>query len=300
MVTVLIMCAGWAINTSDLPHTVQEVGACVRSLHESHPAAPWVYKLLDVLAANEEACAPWYSGINTGKFSFVKYHEAGRGSLPRKWVAAGDAAMKLNPVYGARSIFLMSFQNDVSERFPCVIAAAMFTGQGCTKVMLDAVALDSVLRRVPSSHDLPADFAIDYNKKAAARTESMWLVLILLVDWMMLTEYSRRHLSRDGNKANDYGWPSTEPIKGETLAKDEFIRNFGRHLVYVCREVCELSRYSFGTFFSAFPKKAEQRLCLYTLRMAASSSSGNGWCFAWRRAPTSSRRQSSPASRGVG
>ncbi|KAG8871104.1 hypothetical protein FRB97_009008 [Tulasnella sp. 331] len=182
----------WGVGTSDLPYSIPEIEACIRSLHQNHPAPEWVYKLLDILSENEEACAPWYTGINTSKFSFVKYHQAERGSLPKNWVAVGDAVMNLNPVYG----------------------------QGCTKALMDAVALDSLLRRVPSGRELPSDFSNSYFKKAAARTGSMW----------------------DGNKANDYGWPSTEPVKGETLAKGTFIRNFGRHVVYVCRKDGRLFR----------------------------------------------------------
>lgn len=37
---------------------------------------------------------------------------------------------------------------------------------------------------------------------------------------------------RTSTKASDYGYDTTTPTKGETLAQDKFIREFGRRLMY--------------------------------------------------------------------
>ncbi|KAG8982695.1 hypothetical protein FRB93_007916 [Tulasnella sp. JGI-2019a] len=183
---LLLLSAGWGITANDLPHTIQEYRASTISIHQVTPAPNWLYKLFDILEAHEEECAPWYTDYTHGTFAFVKYHQVERSRLPNNWIAAGDSIMKLNPIYG----------------------------QGCTKAMIDAVTLDSLLHRIPSQQDLPPDFVTSYFKKAAGRTEVMW----------------------DGNKATDYGWTSTEPAKGETLAVGAFTRNFGKHVTYVCQQ----------------------------------------------------------------
>ncbi|KAG9018333.1 hypothetical protein FRB95_005481 [Tulasnella sp. JGI-2019a] len=112
--------------------------------------------MFDILEAHEEGCKPWYTDAHPGKMTFVKYHETQEGVLQRNWVAVGDSFMKLNPFYG----------------------------QGCTKAMMDAITLDSLLRRIPSHRDgFPTDFSKRFFQKAIGRTSSMW----------------------EGNKANDYG-----------------------------------------------------------------------------------------------
>ncbi|KAG8993377.1 hypothetical protein FRB95_006375 [Tulasnella sp. JGI-2019a] len=181
-----VMCGGWGISTADLPHTIQEYRAYTQSIHQTNPAPQWLYKMFDVLEVHEEECAPWYDDVNNGTFSFVKYHEADKGSIPSNWVSVGDSLMKLNPIYG----------------------------QGCSKAMMDAVAINSLLRQVSHQQDLPPDFAASYFQKATNRTKGMW----------------------DSNKATDYGWDSTEPAKGETLAVGTFGRNFAKHITYVCRK----------------------------------------------------------------
>ncbi|KAG8993378.1 hypothetical protein FRB93_001991 [Tulasnella sp. JGI-2019a] len=183
---LLVLSAGWGIPTEGLPHTIQEYRALTMSMHQITPAPNWLYRLYDILEAHEEECSPWYTDYKNATFTFVKYQQAESGSLPNNWIAIGDSLMNLNPVYG----------------------------QGCTKAMIEAVTLDSLLRRTPSQQDLPSGFVASYFKKATTRIKSMW----------------------DGNKAVDYGWTSTEPSKGETLAVGRFTRNFGRHVTYVCRK----------------------------------------------------------------
>ncbi|KAG8853499.1 hypothetical protein FRB96_008101 [Tulasnella sp. 330] len=175
---------GWGTTAEQRPRGLTELRAYTKSLHNSEHTPQWVYEIFDLLEAHEEECRPWYSDVHTGKMSFVKYHKAEKESLPSNWVAIGDSMLKLNPTYG----------------------------QGIVKSVMDSVALDSLLRKVPSrcGGGIPADFSTRFFNKAVARTEGMW----------------------EATKAQDYGFPTTVPAKGETLAMGAFMRAFGRHLMY--------------------------------------------------------------------
>ncbi|KAG9029095.1 hypothetical protein FRB95_005744 [Tulasnella sp. JGI-2019a] len=182
---LIITAGGWGVTADQRPHSIDEIRVYLKSIHQSENTPDWIFQLLDVLAVHEEECAPWYSEIPTGNMSFIKYHQAPKGTLPDNWVAVGDAFFKLNPVYG----------------------------QGCTKAVMDAITLDGLLRRLPSNSVIPSDFFGRFFHKAIARTGGMW----------------------DNTKATDYGWPTTEPAKGETLHEGAFVRNFDRYLCYAGR-----------------------------------------------------------------
>ncbi|KAG9029093.1 hypothetical protein FRB95_005742 [Tulasnella sp. JGI-2019a] len=179
------MTGGWGVSADHLPRSIDELRIFLKSLHHSETTPDWIYKLLDILEAHKEVCAPWYTEVPAGKMSYIKYHQAPKGTLPDNWVAVGDASLKLNPVYG----------------------------QGCTKSMMDAITLDSLLRHLPSKRAIPVGFSGGFFRKANARTEGMW----------------------NGTKATDYGWPTTKPAEGETSQEGAFARNFGRHLIYAGR-----------------------------------------------------------------
>ncbi|KAG8986886.1 hypothetical protein FRB93_005033 [Tulasnella sp. JGI-2019a] len=193
---LIITAGGWGVTANQRPHSIDEIRIYLKSIHQSENTPDWIFQLLDVLAIHEEECAPWYSEIPAGNMSFIKYHQAPKGTLPDNWVAVGDAFFKLNPVYG----------------------------QGCTKAVMDAITLDGLLRRLPSNSVIPSDFSGRFFHKAIARTGGMW----------------------DNTKATDYGWPTTEPAKGETLHEGAFVRNFGRYLCYAGHMVCYKAHYSYG------------------------------------------------------
>ncbi|KAG8984731.1 hypothetical protein FRB93_006353 [Tulasnella sp. JGI-2019a] len=161
---VLLMCGGRGLTAEDRPLTASEFRAYTKSLHHSDMTPEWIYKLYDVLEIHEEECNMWYLVIHPGKLSYVKYHEAKRGTLPNNWVAIGDSMVKLNPIYG----------------------------QGCGKAMMDAVALDKLLRGVSPRQGIPDGFSTKFFRKAITRTQGMW----------------------NANKEHDYRWQTTEPAKG--------------------------------------------------------------------------------------
>ncbi|KAG8883403.1 hypothetical protein FRB97_006685 [Tulasnella sp. 331] len=184
---LMIASGGWGVTKEQRPHGIDELREYTKSLHNAEATPQWIFKLYDLLEEHGDECSPWFADYHPGKMSFIKYHEAQKGTLPSNWVAVGDATIKLNPIYG----------------------------QGCTKAMIDAVTLDSLLRLVPAQQDLPLDFSDKFFRKVVPRTRGMW----------------------DGNKANDYGFSTTQPAKGETLDENAFMRAFSRNFIYAGLEV---------------------------------------------------------------
>ncbi|KAG9018335.1 hypothetical protein FRB93_000038 [Tulasnella sp. JGI-2019a] len=179
---VMLMCGGRGLSAEDRPLTASEFRTYTKSLHHSEVTPGWIYELFDILEAHEAECDAWYAVVHPGKLAYIKYHEAESGALPSNWVAIGDSMVKLNPIYG----------------------------QGCGKAMMDVVALDKLLRGLPSRHAIPDGFSTKFFRKAITRTQGMW----------------------NNNKAHDYGWQTTEPAKGETLENGAFLREFSRNLLY--------------------------------------------------------------------
>ncbi|KAG9029737.1 hypothetical protein FRB95_004939 [Tulasnella sp. JGI-2019a] len=142
---LIVSAAGWGVTAEQLPHSIQEFRAYAQTLHQSK-TPDWINKLFDILETHEEECRPWWVEPPSGRMSFVKYHEAPKGTLPDNWVAVGDAISKLNPVYG----------------------------QGCTKAMMDAITLDALLRHVPSNQVISSGFSGKFFHKSIARSGGMW------------------------------------------------------------------------------------------------------------------------------
>ncbi|KAG8913449.1 26S proteasome regulatory subunit 8, partial [Tulasnella sp. 417] len=86
-------------------------------------------------------------------------------------------------------------------------------GQGITKACLDATTLDAVLRRIPSALPL-SNVSKSFFDREAPRVQGLW----------------------DGTKANDYGFPTTEPAQGEDLSQNAFMRWWGRECLILGRE----------------------------------------------------------------
>jgi hypothetical protein len=101
----MIVTNEWGGISDCRPHTIDEVRSYARSLHNSHMTPDWIYKIFNILEAHHAECAPWYADIHVGRMSYIKYHEAPKGSLPSNWIAIGDSAMTLNPIYGIYCFF---------------------------------------------------------------------------------------------------------------------------------------------------------------------------------------------------
>ncbi|KAG8873515.1 hypothetical protein FRB97_006658 [Tulasnella sp. 331] len=178
--------AAW--DSGQAPKSLTELRVYIQSMVSAERTAGFVFELLDFLEVHEEEISPWFFDAMIGKMSYIQYHEA--KGLPSNWVAIGDASMKLNPIYG----------------------------QGCTKAMIDAVTLDTVLHAVTSYREhLPSDFSEKFFKKQAPRIQGLW----------------------DGTKNVDYGFSGTKPAKGDSLKTGSFQRNFGRYVLYTSIAACK-------------------------------------------------------------
>jgi hypothetical protein len=97
--------------------------------------------------------------------------------------------------------------NDLPENFAAIGDASMqlnpVFGHGCTKAMICILQLDSMLRKCTDGV-LPPDFSRRYAETASERVMGIWST----------------------TKAMDYGFSSTTPSAGETLAHGKSIRRF--------------------------------------------------------------------------
>lgn len=101
LIELIIASGGWGATKEQRPHRLDEIREYTKTLDNAKATPPWIFKLFDLLEEYESECSPWVIDFQPGKMSFIKYHEAQKGTLPSNWVAVGDAAVKLNPIYGA-------------------------------------------------------------------------------------------------------------------------------------------------------------------------------------------------------
>ncbi|KAG9024545.1 hypothetical protein FRB95_011362 [Tulasnella sp. JGI-2019a] len=137
---------GWTAR----PHSASELVATLRDYADFRHGRipPWTLDLLLFFEAHEAECEPFYRDLAYPPLSWIRYHNAPPGSLPRNFVAIGDASVRLNPV-GA---------------------------QGCTNAMYGAVTLDSCLRNLRAgAQKLPEDFSTEFFERMAPRIWHMWV-----------------------------------------------------------------------------------------------------------------------------
>ncbi|KAG8875817.1 hypothetical protein FRB97_004705 [Tulasnella sp. 331] len=149
-VIVGMSCNNWPIR----PHSASEMVAtfCDLKDYRDGRVPPWVLDTLKFLEDHEVECEPFWSDYSHRSFSWVRYHKAEIDSLPKNFVAVGDAVMRLNPS----------------------------AGQGCTKAVYDAVTLGACLGSVSfdkDKADLPENFSRKFFQKQAPRIEHMWTPL---------------------------------------------------------------------------------------------------------------------------
>ncbi|KAK0466726.1 uncharacterized protein EV420DRAFT_644063 [Desarmillaria tabescens] len=80
-------------------------------------------------------------------------------------------------------------------------------GHGCSKAMYGAICLNRLLQDVQSS--IPEDFSQRYFRMHAAKIEPLW----------------------DTTKVADYAFPSTVPVRGETLSQGSWLRWYMKRLM---------------------------------------------------------------------
>ncbi|KAG8926052.1 hypothetical protein FRC02_009254 [Tulasnella sp. 418] len=85
-------------------------------------------------------------------------------------------------------------------------------GQGCFKALSDAATLDALLRKTPGS-TVPTSFSSSFFKKQKARIETMW----------------------SGTRTQDYGFPDTIPVAGESLSDGALMREYSKQVLALTR-----------------------------------------------------------------
>ncbi|KAJ7479962.1 hypothetical protein B0H11DRAFT_2233533 [Mycena galericulata] len=144
-----------------------------------HAAIPsWFIDTIGILC---ESGDPVLNYIKIPPQSYVQYHSLPAGILPSNFVAIGDSNLQLNPIHG----------------------------QGFGKIILNALALNSLLNTVDNLKGLPKDFSGRYFKNNATNTQSLW----------------------DATRLHDYGSPTSQPMEGETHDTGRLVRWFELKLI---------------------------------------------------------------------
>ncbi|KAG9018813.1 hypothetical protein FRB90_009283 [Tulasnella sp. 427] len=134
-------------DVSDLPHSPVELRSYAKSLHGTKSVPEWIWQLFDFMEEYEEECMPFWVDYRIPPMSWVQWHKiANEGTLPKNWIAVGDANMVLNPLYA----------------------------QGIYKTCVDATTLDSILRSIPSSASKLPNLSALFYKKQNPRVSSLW------------------------------------------------------------------------------------------------------------------------------
>ncbi|KAK0489411.1 hypothetical protein IW261DRAFT_413502 [Armillaria novae-zelandiae] len=171
---VQVCCGAW--GDADLPQTLDEVKNYVRTMSTKKPIPDWFFSCLDILGEVQDSMT--CSRVRVPPTSYVRFENA--VNLPSNWVAIGDSVMRVNPVFG----------------------------QGCTKALLGAVCLNTMLVGVKTPVALPRKFSQIFFRTHGAKIAPLWT----------------------GVKAGDYGYETTIPVPGEHLSKGWFLRWYIRKL----------------------------------------------------------------------
>ncbi|KAF8232122.1 hypothetical protein L208DRAFT_1436786 [Tricholoma matsutake] len=172
--TLMLLCS--TRGDVECPRSFDKVKAFARDIMLAKPMPGWCFQLLDELHDVEDSVA--ISTVRLPPLSYIRYHQA--PDLPKNWIAIGDSVMKMNPIHG----------------------------QGTSKAILGAVALNTVLRSQLSPGCLPANFSKLFFDAQAAKIDPMW----------------------EGTKTLDYGYECTIPVPGETLTAGRGFRWYSHRL----------------------------------------------------------------------
>lgn len=177
-----LCCGGW--GDVALPLSPGELDGYVTSVRGREPIPEWLVEIVHILADEGEAKfkplkireSLLYSPHHVtedwcvlGPCSFIRYQDI--KDLPSNFVALGDAMLQLNPIY-AYAFFPIFFI--VFHRLTCHFR------QGCSKAMMGAVTLNSLLAscipipRPGAKDEMPADFGQKYFRDVSNHGQALW------------------------------------------------------------------------------------------------------------------------------
>ncbi|KAF5358627.1 hypothetical protein D9758_007741 [Tetrapyrgos nigripes] len=177
---VTIICGSW--GPSELPNNLDEIRECLKSTKSVTPIPEWIWKFFDLCQEVEDTME--VAKVRVPPSCWTHYELA--SDLPANYVAFGDSVCRVNPVFG----------------------------QGGSKAMMGAVALNNVLQDLYMNNvnGIRADFSQRVFRNQADKIAPLW----------------------DGNKMVDYAYKTTIPEEGETLDKGATIRWYLHKLQAMC------------------------------------------------------------------
>ncbi|KAI0338097.1 hypothetical protein BDW22DRAFT_810294 [Trametopsis cervina] len=170
--TMQLCCGGW--GDVALPLEPDAIEGYVRSCKGREDVPEWLVDVLRELIKHGE---PTFKPLKIRPCSYIRYQDV--SGLPSNFVALGDSFLQLNPIYA----------------------------QGCSKAMMGAITLNSLLAKVAplasaGARVLPEDFSRSYFRHVGDHGDALW----------------------ESTKTFDYGFSTTRPVKGETLQSGSFAR----------------------------------------------------------------------------
>ncbi|KAE9409592.1 hypothetical protein BT96DRAFT_529475 [Gymnopus androsaceus JB14] len=150
------------------------------------PIPEWIFQSIDILEESKPAIK--YSHVRVPGTAYIRYHRM--ANLPCNFVAIGDSVMSINPIFG----------------------------QGCTKALLGAVALHTVLST--NSGEIPPNFSELFFQEHFEKTDGFWQTTRLI----------------------DYGLPSTTPLPGEDFSSGHLLRWYIRQLQILATQDAQAAR----------------------------------------------------------
>ncbi|KIM27239.1 hypothetical protein M408DRAFT_330146 [Serendipita vermifera MAFF 305830] len=169
---------GFGIPSEELPKTPEELKDFYREFKtfSGKPMDDWYYDLVDYLSQDGGWERAHYEECKIPPCVYVKYHEVA-STLPRNFVALGDAVMRLSPIYGL----------------------------GVTKGVLGAVTLAGALDKV-HGRTIPENFARDMMISLDKRTGWSW-------DQAKISDYGYETTIPCEGESLDEGAPMRAAIK---------------------------------------------------------------------------------------
>ncbi|KAJ6601586.1 hypothetical protein B0H10DRAFT_1923651 [Mycena sp. CBHHK59/15] len=126
------------------PRTLSEMKLYAQKLTTVEAIPGWVFGIMDMLEELEDSAT--VSILKVAPTAHIRYHQG--TNLPSNWIALGDSAMTLNPLFG----------------------------EGCTKAFRCALVLHKVLRQAltTSGNTLPSDFSTKFFAEQFDKTDWSW------------------------------------------------------------------------------------------------------------------------------
>ncbi|KAG8928424.1 hypothetical protein FRC02_006917 [Tulasnella sp. 418] len=139
---VVVLCGGWGLDEG--PCSMDEVKYFISTFPATEPIPEYVFNILDKLAYLASQLNPIVSPALMTSCSYIMYHQVAPGCLPSNFIAIGDSAMQLDPVFG----------------------------QGVGKCAVGAACLDTILRSTETTNN--GDVSRRFFKLQANRMNVPW------------------------------------------------------------------------------------------------------------------------------